>query len=93
MEGDYAYPTISKVREIESLVREKGGFLHTYVDVFSTRDEFEAMFDHGLWKKMKARYDPDGLFPSVYDKIKPEIDPFSFAETGLPRDADGAPPG
>ena len=49
------YPTVAKVREVEDKIRRWGGFLHTYVDVFCTREEFEAMFDHTLWKEMRRR--------------------------------------
>lgn len=79
-DGDLRYPTVTKVREIEAMVRERGGFLHTYVDVFSTEEEFEAMFDHTLWRRMRAQYGAEGVFPSIYDKVKPELDPLSFLE-------------
>jgi hypothetical protein len=65
---------VTKVRELEAMVRERGGFLHTYVDVLSTEDEFEAMFDHGLWRQMRERYGAEGVFPSIYEKIRPELD-------------------
>ena len=79
--GVQNYPTVRKVREVEDMVRRWGGFLHTYVDVFSTRDEFEAMFDHSLWRQMRERNTrADGAFPEIYDKIKPEIDPLQFLD-------------
>lgn len=73
-EGKLRFPTVTKVRELEAMVRERGGFLHTYVDVLSTEDEFEAMFDHGLWRQMRERYGAEGVFPSIYEKISPELD-------------------
>ncbi|MCA9535995.1 MAG: FAD-binding oxidoreductase [Myxococcales bacterium] len=73
-EGDLRYPTVTKVRELEALVRARSGFLHTYVDVLSTEAEFEAMFDHTLWRQMRARYGADGVFPTVFEKIRPELD-------------------
>ena len=32
-EGDLRYPTVTEVRRLEAMIRERGGFLHTYVDV------------------------------------------------------------
>lgn len=79
-QGQPQYPTITKVRELEGMVRERGGFLHTYVDVFSTEAEFEAMFDHTLWRRMRAQYGAEGVFPTVYEKIRPEVDVEPFLE-------------
>ncbi|MBB6481847.1 FAD-binding oxidoreductase [Spirochaeta isovalerica] len=77
-EGNFDYPTVNKVREIEQKISDLGGFLHTYVDIFSTKEEFEAMFDHSLWRKMRQKYGAEGVFPEIYDKVKPELDPLQF---------------
>lgn len=79
-DGDERFPTVSKVRALERKVRSMGGFLHTYCDVFSTEEEFEEMFDHTLWREMRARYDADGTFPTIYEKVKPEVDPLQFLD-------------
>lgn len=79
-EGNLKYPTVTKVRELEGMIRDFGGFLHTYVDVFSTEEEFEQMFDLTLWREMRERYNANGAFPTIYQKIKPEIDPLSFLD-------------
>lgn len=79
--GNLDYPTVQKVREVEEMVRSWGGFLHTYVDVFSTEKEFETMFDHNLWKEMRIKYNAEGAFPRIYDKVKPEIDPLQFCDS------------
>lgn len=78
--GQTDYPLVRKVREVEAMVRAWGGFLHTYVDVFSTRAEFEEMFDHDLWRQMREKYAANGAFPDIYDKVKPEIDPLQFMD-------------
>lgn len=78
--GDKNYPVIKKVREVEHMICEMGGFLHTYVDVFSTEEEFEEMFDHSLWYKMRAKYNVNKTFPTIYAKVKPEIDPLELME-------------
>jgi Delta24-sterol reductase len=84
--GDFHYKTVTKVRELEQMVRERAGFLHTYVDVMSTESEFESMFDHSLWREMRMRYFANGVFPTVYQKIQPELDfrPFLQEESNWP---------
>jgi hypothetical protein len=66
------------VRDVEGMIRDRGGFLHTYVDVFSTSEEFKRMFDHSLWYEMRQKYKAEGVFPGIYDKVKPELDPLQF---------------
>ena len=79
-DGDECFDTVTRVRRFEQRVRELGGFLHTYCDVFSTEEEFREMFDHTLWQEMRERYEADGAFPTIYEKVKPETDPLSFLE-------------
>jgi delta24-sterol reductase len=79
-EGDPQFPAVTRVRELEQKVRSLGGFLHTYCDVFSTEAEFMEMFDHRLWRDMRTRYAADGTFPTIYEKVKPEMDPLQFLE-------------
>jgi delta24-sterol reductase len=77
---DEHFDTVTRVRRFEARVREIGGFLHTYCDVFSTEEEFEEMFDHTLWREMRKKYEADGAFPTIYEKVKPEIDPLRYLE-------------
>jgi len=79
-DGDEQFPAVTRVRELERKARSIGGFLHTYCDVFSTEAEFLEMFDHTLWREMRARYGADGVFPTIYEKVKPEMDPLQFLE-------------
>ena len=79
-DGEERFPTVTKVRELEQKARSLGGFLHTYCDVFSTEAEFREMFDHTLWQQMRSRYRADGVFPTIYQKVKPEMDPLQFLE-------------
>lgn len=78
--GDKTYPTIAKVREVEQLICDMGGFLHTYVDIFSTEEEFEEMFDHSLWYEMREKYKVNNTFPTIYEKVKPEVNPFDLMD-------------
>ena len=79
-DGDEQFDTVTRVRRIEDHVRKMGGFLHTYCDVFSTEEEFMEMFDHTLWQEMRDKYEANGAFPTIYEKVKPEMDPLSFLE-------------
>jgi len=79
-DGEERFPTVTKVRALEQKARSLGGFLHTYCDVFSTEAEFNEMFDHTLWRQMRAKYKADGTFPSIYEKVKPEMNPLQFLQ-------------
>ena len=68
------FKTLHAVREFEGLIREKGGFQHTYCDSFMTEEEFKEMFDHELWEQMRKKYNCEGAFPTVYEKTRPEAD-------------------
>jgi delta24-sterol reductase len=78
LEGDARFPTVTKVRALERKVRSSGGFLHTFCDLFSTANDFEEMFDHALWRQMRIKYDAEGTFPTIYEKVKPELNPLQF---------------
>jgi delta24-sterol reductase len=58
------------VRAMERYTREVGGYQCLYADIFMTRDEFEEMFDHTHYRKMRAQYGADGAFPEVWDKVR-----------------------
>ena len=44
-------------------------FQMLYADSYLTRAEFEAMFDHSLYSRMRSKYDCERAFPTVYDKV------------------------
>jgi len=67
------FPTLHRVRELEALIREVGGFQHTYCDTLQSRAEFEEMFDHRMLNEARAKVGSD-KFPTVYDKVRPELD-------------------
>ena len=79
-DGDERFDTVTRVRRFENRVRALGGFLHTYCDVFSTEEEFQEMFDHTHWNEMRTKYEADGAFPTIYEKVKPETDPLRFLD-------------
>ena len=44
-------------------------FQMLYADSYLTEPEFEAMFDHSLYKRVRQRYACEQAFPSIYEKV------------------------
>jgi delta24-sterol reductase len=65
-----AYEAEKCGRAVEEYVRKVGGFQLLYADTYMTREEFESMFDHTLYRQVRSKY-PDGTraFPEIYDKV------------------------
>ena len=59
----------SAMRVAEQRLREIGGVQMLYADIYQTRDEFEQMFPHAAYRKLRAKYGANEVFPEVYDKI------------------------
>ena len=75
------FKTVLAVRELEQIIRDIGGFQHTYCDSFQTKEEFTKMFNHTLWAKCRLKYGGDKLFPTIYEKTHPnDIDISSWIE-------------
>jgi FAD/FMN-containing dehydrogenase len=55
-------------RLIERKVIELGGIKSLYSDSFFPREEFHAHYGGDTYARLKARYDPQGAFPQLYDK-------------------------
>jgi len=70
------YNPVYAMREMEKFTRDIGGFSFLYADIFMNREEFEEMFDLGLYEVVRVKYGAEGSFPHLYDKVKPEIDVF-----------------
>ncbi|KAL1921770.1 uncharacterized protein VTP21DRAFT_10412 [Calcarisporiella thermophila] len=62
------------VRKMEAFARSCGGFQFMYADTFQTREEFEQMFDHTLYRQCRKKYNAEGAFPEVWEKVKPQHD-------------------
>ncbi len=56
-------------RAIEAKMREIGGHKSLYSEAFYDRETFDALYDGPNLAAQKARYDPDGRFTSLYDKV------------------------
>jgi len=53
----------------EKFVREIGGYQALYAQTYQTREEFQEMFDHDLYLKVREKYGCDQVLPLVYDKV------------------------
>eukprot|EP00980_Cylindrotheca_fusiformis_P031512 scaffold26474_cov152-Cylindrotheca_fusiformis.AAC.1 len=59
----------SMITVLDELV-QMDGFQMLYADVFYTRKQFETMFDHEDYRKLRIKYKAnDGAFKEVYDKM------------------------
>ncbi|OGA48060.1 MAG: FAD-linked oxidase [Betaproteobacteria bacterium RIFCSPLOWO2_12_FULL_62_58] len=55
-------------RMIESKVSELGGIKSLYSDSYYPREAFWNIYGGDAYRALKARYDPGGVFPDLYDK-------------------------
>jgi FAD/FMN-containing dehydrogenase len=55
-------------RRIESIVQDLGGRKSLYSTSFFTEDEFWRIYNGIEYKKLKAKFDPQGAFQSLYQK-------------------------
>jgi FAD/FMN-containing dehydrogenase len=55
-------------RLIEKKVIELGGIKSLYSDSFFAREEFNTCYGGEAYRALKAKYDPQGAFPQLYEK-------------------------
>jgi hypothetical protein len=55
-------------RLIEREVARLGGIKSLYSDSFFTEDEFSRAYGGESYRALKAKYDPAGAFPGLYEK-------------------------
>jgi FAD/FMN-containing dehydrogenase len=55
-------------RRIEAAVAEYGGIKSLYSDSYFERADFDRIYGGAAYRALKARYDPSGVFPDLYDK-------------------------
>jgi FAD/FMN-containing dehydrogenase len=55
-------------RMIEDKVSELGGIKSLYSDSFFSEADFHARYGGAAYDALKAKYDPGGAFPRLYDK-------------------------
>ncbi len=63
-----AHPAGHFNRLIERKVSELGGIKSLYSESYFPRDEFAAIYGGAAYAALKARYDPAGLLPGLYEK-------------------------
>lgn len=63
-----AHPAGHFNRLIEAEVAALGGIKSLYSDSYYERDAFDAAFGGKAYRALKAKYDPDGRFPALYEK-------------------------
>lgn len=44
------------------------------------KQEFEEMFDLTAYERVRRKYNAEGCFPHLYDKVKPEVDVFAIGK-------------
>jgi len=63
---------IREGRALEAFTQAKRGYHMLYADIFMNAQEFEAMFEHELYRATREKYGASKRFPEVFDKIRPE---------------------
>ncbi len=63
-----AHPAGHFNRLIEAKVAALGGIKSLYSDSYYSRDAFDRAFGGEAYRALKAKYDPEGRFPALYDK-------------------------
>ena len=64
---------VRKNRELEAAVQRLGGKKWLYAQAFYTEEEFWAHYDRAAYDELRKRYHA-GHLPSVYDKVKVDVD-------------------
>jgi len=55
--------------EIENKLVEIGGIKCLYSDTFFSKEQFWSIYDKEQYDQVKAKYDPNGTFRNLYDKV------------------------
>jgi FAD/FMN-containing dehydrogenase len=64
-----AHPAGHFNRLIERKVVELGGIKSLYSDSYFPEDEFHRLYGGDAYQALKAKYDPAGAFPGLYQKV------------------------
>jgi len=64
-----AHPAGHFNRLLEAKVVELGGIKSLYSDSFFPEDEFNRLYGGRAYRALKAKYDPGGAFPGLYEKV------------------------
>jgi FAD/FMN-containing dehydrogenase len=56
-------------RRVEDAVARHDGIKSLYSDSYYEREQFDRLYGGAAYRGLKARYDPDGRFPDLFDKV------------------------
>ena len=56
-------------KKIEKKLLEYGGFKCLYSDTFFGKDQFWSMYDKEAYDRVKTKYDPQGIYLDLYQKV------------------------
>ena len=68
------YNPSKAMRKFTEHVIRVGGHPFLYADQFYNETEFEELFDLKLWHHVRSKYHASRNFPTLWDKVKPEVD-------------------
>lgn len=75
-------PTKAMQKYVE-FVMEVGGHPFLYADHWFGDEEFEKLFDLTLWRQCRKKYKGDGNFPTIWEKVRPEVDVIGMGDVEL----------
>ncbi|KAI3383727.1 hypothetical protein SNEBB_005565 [Seison nebaliae] len=59
----------STTKKLEDFVLKHQGYQMLYADSYLTEEQFEQMFDHSLYDRMRKLYDCERAFPRIHHKV------------------------
>lgn len=62
-------PLYQATRQMDDYCFAHGGTKMLYSSTFLARDDFDQHYNGSAYRKLKAKYDPQGLAPILYDKV------------------------
>lgn len=75
-------PSRAMLKFIEFVI-EVGGHPFLYADHWFTETEFEKIFDLTAWRQCRKKYEADGNFPTIWEKVRPEVDVIKMGDVTL----------
>lgn len=63
------YNPHTNLKKVEEYVLSVKGVQALYALTLLERDDFEKMFDHTVYRKLRKQYKCEGSYPEIYDKV------------------------
>ena len=68
-------------KAMDAFVERVGGHPFLYADTFYTGEaEFERVFDHSTYNRVRESYHAADAFPTLFEKVRPELDVMAACE-------------